>query len=299
MQDNSISIASSAMLVELSISAWTARKLDKKVSTQVDFDKNTKTRVGNYNKNLLAGTGFLDTIQKYASSARNWHLNQTLPWSDNGLRLLPMSNFLAYKENLATLEKNYTALVDKFVIAYPNLVSAAAFQLGDLFDREEYPDVEKVARKFKFGVNYMPVPMAGDFRIDINEEAKSEIVQSCEKAYADRLNNAMKDAWERLHKVLLRMSDRLEIDEVEEEVDGRWERTHKPRVFKDTMLEEATELVELLAHFNVAKDPNMDQARMDLARAIQHHDSTDLRQNMIAREAVKAKVDAILNKFSF
>ena len=173
MQDNSISIASSAMLVELSISAWTARKLDKKVSTQVDLDKNTKTRVGNYNKNLLAGTGFLDTIQKYASSARNWHLTQTLPWSDNGLRLLPMSNFIAYKENLATLEKNYAALVDKFVVAYPNLVSAAAFQLGDLFDREEYPDVEKVARKFKFGVNYMPVPMAGDFRIDINEEAKS------------------------------------------------------------------------------------------------------------------------------
>ena len=299
MQDNSISIASSAMLVELSISAWTARKLDKKVSTQVDLDKNTKTRVGNYNKNLLAGTGFLDAIQKYASSARNWHLTQTLPWSDNGLRLLPMSNFLAYKENLATLEKNYAALVDKFVVAYPNLVSAAAFQLGDLFDREEYPDVEKVARKFKFGVNYMPVPMAGDFRIDINEEAKSEIVASCEKAYADRLNNAMKDAWDRLHKVLLRMSDRLEVDMVDADEDEDRGKVIKPRVFKDTMLEEATELVDLLSHFNVAKDPMMEEARMDLARAIQHHDSTDLRQNMLAREAVKAKVDAILNKFSF
>ena len=299
MQDNSISIASSAMLVELSISAWTARKLDKKVSTQVDLDKNTKTRVGNYNKNLLAGTGFLDTIQKYASSARNWHLTQTLPWSDNGLRLLPMSNFLAYKENLATLEKNYAALVDKFVVAYPNLVSAAAFQLGDLFDREEYPDVEKVARKFKFGVNYMPVPMAGDFRIDINEEAKSEIVASCEKAYADRLNNAMKDAWDRLHKVLLRMSDRLGLDVVDSDVPESHGQVMKPRVFKDTMLEEATELVDLLSHFNVAKDPMMEEARMDLARAIQHHDSTDLRQNMLAREAVKAKVDAILNKFSF
>lgn len=299
MQDNSISIASSAMLVELSISAWTARKLDKKVSTQVDLDKNTKTRVGNYNKNLLAGTGFLDTIQKYASSARNWHLTQTLPWSDNGLRLLPMSNFLTYKENLATLEKNYAALVDKFVVAYPNLVSAAAFQLGDLFDREEYPDVEKVARKFKFSVNYMPVPMAGDFRIDINEEAKSEIVASCEKAYADRLNNAMKDAWDRLHKVLLRMSDRLAVDMVDADEDEDRGKMIKPRVFKDTMLEEATELVDLLSHFNVAKDPMMEEARKDLAIAIMNHDSTDLRQNMIAREAVKAKVDAILNKFSF
>jgi len=95
------------------------------------------------------------------------------------------------------------------------------------------------------------------------------------------------------------MSDRLEIDEVEEEVDGRWERTHKPRVFKDTMLEEATELVSLLSHFNVTKDPMMEEARKDLAVAIMNHDSTDLRQNMIAREAVKNKVDAILSKFSF
>ena len=68
MQDNSISIASSAMLVELSISTWTARKLDKKVSTQVDLDQNAKTRAGNYNKNLLAGTGFLDSITKYAAT---------------------------------------------------------------------------------------------------------------------------------------------------------------------------------------------------------------------------------------
>ena len=169
MQDNSISIASSAMLVELSISAWTARKLDKKVSAQVDLDKHAKTRAGNYNKNLLAGTGFLDTINKFAASSRHWHSTQTLPWSDNGLRLLPMSNFLSYKQNLVTLEQNYQALVDKFIVAYPNLVSAAAFQLGDLFDRNEYPEVEVVAKKFKFRVNYLPVPMAGDFRIDIED----------------------------------------------------------------------------------------------------------------------------------
>ena len=121
---SNISIGSSAMLVELNISTWTARKLDKKVSAEVDVAKGAKTSAVNVNKNLLAGTGFLDTIQKYAASARHWHMTQTLPWSDNGLRLLPMSNFIAYKENLATLEKNYAALVDKFIEAYPNLVSA-------------------------------------------------------------------------------------------------------------------------------------------------------------------------------
>jgi len=286
--NNSISIASSAMLVELSISTWTARKLDKKVSTQVDLDKQTKTRAGNYNKNLLAGTGFLDTITKYAANARAWHISQTLPWSDNGLRLLPMSNFMTYKQNLTTLETNYQALVDKFIIAYPNLVSAAAFQLGDLFNRDEYPEAEKIVNKFKFTVNYLPVPMAGDFRIDIGEEAKAELIKNCERAYNDRLNNAMKDAWSRLHECLMRMSERLANNEKGEK-----------KIFRDSLVENAVELVDLLKHFNLTGDTNMELARNELAVAIMNHDADDLRESFVARESVKKKVDDILSKFSF
>ena len=298
-QDNSISIASSAMLVELSISTWTARKLDKKVSTQVDLDQNAKTRAGNYNKNLLAGTGFLDSITKYAANARAWHLSQTLPWSDNGLRLLPMSNFMDYKKQLHTLETNYENLVDKFVIAYPNLVNAAAFQLGNLFDRSEYPEADTIARKFKFNVNYLPVPMAGDFRVDINEEAKAEIIASCEGLYKERLDNAMRDAWSRLHECLTRMSDRLAVDLVDADEDEDRGKMIKPRVFRDSLLENAVELVDLLKHFNLTGDPDMEQARKDLALAVFNHDATELREDMLAREAVKNKVDAILGKFSF
>ena len=297
MQDNSISIASSAMLVELSISSWTARKLDKKVSTQVDVDQNAKTRAGNYNKNLLAGTGFLDTITKYAANARAWHLAQTLPWSDNGLRLLPMSNFMDYKKQLHALETNYQSLVDKFVVAYPNLVNAAAFQLGNLFNRSEYPEADTIAKKFKFSVNYLPVPMAGDFRVDINEEAKAEIIASCEGLYKERLDNAMKDAWNRLHDCLTRMSERLTIDVIDEE-DGSG-KVYKSRVFRDSLVENAVELTNLLKHFNLTGDTNMELARTELQDAIKNRTADDLRDNHIARMAVKDKVDAILGKFSF
>ena len=182
---NEISIGSSAMLVELSISSWTARKLDKKVSAEVDVAKNTKVSAVNVNKNLMAGTGVLDKIIKYAASVRAWHIAQTLPWSDNGSRLLPMSNFMRYKEQLNVMEGNFNALVDKFVDSYPELISAAAFQLGDLFDRNEYPDVNTLKQRFKFSYSFFPVPTAGDFRVDINEEAKAEIIANCNKAHQE------------------------------------------------------------------------------------------------------------------
>ncbi len=286
--DNSISIASSAMLVELSISTWTARKLDKKVSTQVDLDNGAKTKVVNANKNLMAGTGVLDTIVKYAANARAWHISQTLPWTDNGSRLLPMSNFVNYKKQLGELETNYEALVDKFIIAYPSLVSAAAFQLGTLFDRNEYPDESSLKRKFKFTYSFFPVPTAGDFRIDINEEAKAEIVANCNSAYQDRLNNAMREAWSRLHDCLSRMSERLT-----DNADG------SRKIFRDSLVENGVELVSMLKHLNITQDPSLEQARRELESAIGAHDLDSLRDNSNAREAVKLRVDTILSKFNF
>ena len=286
--DNSISIASSAMLVELSISTWTARKLDKKVSTQVDLDNGAKTKVVNANKNLMAGTGVLDTIVKYAANARAWHISQTLPWTDNGSRLLPMSNFVNYKKQLGELEANYEALVDKFIIAYPNLVSAAAFQLGTLFDRNEYPDESSLKRKFKFTYSFFPVPTAGDFRIDINEEAKAEIMANCNSAYQDRLNNAMREAWSRLHDCLSRMSERLT-----DNADG------SRKIFRDSLVENGVELVTMLKHLNITQDPKLEQARRELQVAIGAHDLDSLRDNSNAREAVKMRVDSILSKFDF
>lgn len=41
-------IQNSAMLVDLNISVWTGRKMDKTVSDEIDASKNTKARAGNY-----------------------------------------------------------------------------------------------------------------------------------------------------------------------------------------------------------------------------------------------------------
>ena len=68
------SLSSSAMLVELNISLWTARKLDKKVSNDVDISNSTRTKAGNYHKNLLAGDESLSAIQKLAGFIRTYHM---------------------------------------------------------------------------------------------------------------------------------------------------------------------------------------------------------------------------------
>ena len=209
----SISIASSAVLIDLNISVWTARKLDKNVSKEIDVNKNTTIKAGNYNKHILAGSDQLDAITKLANEIRDWHGRQTLPWSDAGTRLLPMTNFFDYKQQLGVYEAEFKSRINTFIQQYPNIIQGMAFKLGKLFDRAEYPEADKIASKFNLRYTIMPVPETNDFRVDIADDIRDEMQKEYQKAYEGRVEAAMSDAWSRLHTTLEHMIDRLSGDE--------------------------------------------------------------------------------------
>jgi len=290
MSNESFGIATSAMQVELNISCWTARKLDKKVSEEVDTAKNTKVKAGNYHKHLLAGNPHLDAVVKYAAKVRLWNTQQTIPWSDSGTRIVTMENLFngGYKRQLDDHKIEFERLAANFINIYPTLISAAAFQLGDLFDRDEYPEVEKIAHKFKFNYSLIPIPTSGDFRIDIAEQAKAELVADYERQFTERLNNAMRDVWDRLYDCLSHMSERLASDD-----EG------KRKVFHGTLLTNAQELITLLSRLNVTNDPKLEQARRDLQAALVNTDISSLKDSDYVRENVKSKVDDILKRFEW
>jgi hypothetical protein len=271
------------MLVDLNISVWTGRKMDRKVSDEIDASKHTKSRAGNYHKKLLAGTQKLEELQKLVSAMRIWHYEQTLPWSDGGSRLLPMKNFLDYKATLGDYENQFRDAVQAFLVEYPTLVTAAAFQLGDLFDSEEYPDVSKLDDKFRMRYVFMPVPEAGDFRIDVNEASKAELQAQYKEFYDNKLGEAMQDAWDRLHDCLTKMSSKLAGDE--------------KQIFRDTLVTNAVDMCELLTKLNVTNDTKLETARKKLESALVGVTAVELRKHDDMRVDVKSRVDEILAMF--
>ena len=287
-------IQNSAMLIDLNISVWTGRKMDKKVSDEIDVAKNTKGRAGNYHKALLGNTGKLADLQKLVSAIRIWHYEQTLPWSDGGSRLLPMANFFAYKATLAAYEVQFTEAVAEFLTEYPTLVSAAAFQLGDLFDSEEYPAVSKLEDKFRMKYVFLPVPSGGDFRIDVSEAGRQELKSQYEQFYNDKLNDAMQDAWDRLHDCVKHMSEKLANAPTPRMTK---EGENYTQIFRDSLMTNAYELCELLSKLNVTNDPKLEQARQALEQAVDGKSAEQLRKSDDMRLTVKAKVDEILGMF--
>jgi ElaB/YqjD/DUF883 family membrane-anchored ribosome-binding protein len=283
-------LSSSALIVNLSLSVWTGRKLDKRVSEEVDQQNSTKTRAGNYHKNLLAGSGKLTEITKIANATRSWLYGVTQPWGDNGDRILNMAYFMEFKDRLADYEGQFSTAVNSFLSDYDTLVAAAAFQLGDLFNREDYPTRETIEAKFGFRYNMIPLPQAGDFRVDIGEDGLRELQAQYESVLQQRVTGAMTEAWERLHDCLSRMSERL-TDDTDSNGDP------KRKIFRDSLIENAVEVCGLLKSFNITGDTRMDEMRKQLEDAMRGVNADALRDSDSLREQTKRKVDNILSKF--
>ena len=281
-----------AMLVEFNASVWTARKLDKSTTDEVVASKNAGAKdAARVNKHLLAGRTELDIIQQAVGRARQFVYDNTAPWSDSGLRLLPTVNFMKFTERMNDFEEEMEALVKSFVAIYPTLITAQALALGDMFKRDDYPTANEIMTKFSFRVNYMPVPSSGDFRVDVGNQAQAELKARLESLTQERIDSAMADVRERLSTHLKRMSDRLTTDYVGGEA--------KQRRFHDTLVDGALELCDLTKSLNVTNDMALETARSQLEQLLVGVTPTDLRKNEAIRQDVKRNVDAILDKFNF
>jgi len=281
------------MLVDLNIAIYSGRKQDKATQGEVTTAKGSGSKkAASVYKNLFAECKELDEITKFQARARAEHYRLTLPWSDQGTRLLPTLALMEYQKNMNRHKAEFDRLVDIFLNKYDTLVAAAAFQLGTLFDRNEYPNRSKVEQRFRMDTSFTPLPTAGDFRLDIESAVQRDLIAQYEKRIETQLASANQDSWSRLHDALYRLSDRLTVDEDE---NG----TPKKRKFHDTMVTGAVELCALLDMLNVTKDPALSKAARKLEDVLSGVTPKELREEDSTRVLTKQKVDEILSAFDW
>lgn len=286
-------VARAAMLVDLNIAIYSGRKQDKTTQGEVTAAKGSGSKkAASVYKNLFAECKELDAVTKFQARARAEHYRLTLPWSDQGTRLLPTLALMEYQKTMGRFQAEFTRLVDEFLDKYDTLVAAAAFQLGTLFDRGEYLTRHEVSRRFRMDTSFTPLPTSGDFRLDIESSVQRELIAQYEQRIETQLASANQDSWSRLHDALYRLSDRLTVDEDE---DG----TPKKRKFHDTMVTGAMELCELLTVMNVTKDPALEKARRKLEDVLSGVTPKELREEDSTRVLTKQKVDEILSAFDW
>lgn len=284
-----MSISSSALLVELNISVWPASKLDREITDKVNTDASAVRGASQTKKNLFAGTSLRKDISDFAARVRLYHNKHTLPWADKGERMLPTKLFMDYKQTMNGFEQTFNMMCNNFFIEYPRLVAEAPTNLGTMYKAEDYPDLTDVRLKFGFKRTVKPVPEAGDFRLDIPTYDLEEMRAEFTKQHDTKLAEAMREPWERLHKMLVGMSEKL----TDIEGDDSKKRYH------DTLISNPIELCGLLTKLNVTNDPKLEEARRQLELTMLGADIESIKEDADSRSALKSKVDAILGKFEW
>lgn len=276
------SISSSAMMVDLSVSQWSGRKKDKRASSEVTNNAAAKKGVASVDKALLADCAELDAIHKHVSAMRQLHQNMTLPWTDTGMRIVSTQNYFEYNKTMTGMQQEFDALVQSFLNNYGWEISQAHAALGSLFDPSDYPSVDSLQDKFGCRLTYMPVPDAGDFRVDIGNEAMQQLKQDYEQAMSNKLNQAMTDIWGRAYKALSNMAERLDY-------------TDTKKVFRNTLVDNVLDIVQVMESCNIANDPKMDLMAKKLKTALRGVTPEALREDSYLRNITKDAVKDAIN----
>ena len=271
-------LSEKGLLVNLKISHWSGKKNDKEIAKDVETQHNT-TNAGRYKKNLIDDT-LLKVVHSKSAEIRRFVWENTMPWGDNGDRLLPTAHYMDFCASFRDLQSDFWDAVNDYLAAYPNLVVDAKARLKTMFRAKDYPTDDRMKNKFNLDVAFEQIANLDDFRIQVNQNEMANLKAQMEQDFGQRLVGATKDIWDRIKETVGHMVEKLSED--------------KPR-FHDTMITNIAKLVELLPALNITGDPDIASAVNSMKSLVV--DPGNLRNNTPFRNQKAKEAQAILKKF--
>ena len=267
-----------AMLVSLRISAWSGRLYDRKASNHVAVHHEASASAGRYNKCLLPKAAFA-ALTATMSKARSSHYEQTLPWDDQGSRLLTVANYEHYMQLLDGLRKRMVRERARFIEDYEDNIDQARLDLGKLFRIEDYPSKEALQGKFGIRYRITPVPDADHFMAKLASDDTDRVKRDIEHQIEERLHDAVGDLYRRLGEAVERVGERLSEDD-----EG------KPLVFRDSMIENIRGLVDVVPRLNIFGDDTLARLCEQVKEKIAGVEPDSLRPSRTFDPAARARV---------
>lgn len=284
-------LATRAMLVSLSISQWSGRRLDREITDEVNRDHGAASDAGRYNKLLLPKEA-LAGIVSVVSETRADFLKRTLPWMDNGSRIMAADAYMAHMAWIRSQSRKFDSAVDDFIAKYPGYLHDARNRLNGMFKPEDYPDAEELRDKFKLECKVLPVPSSSDFRVDMSEAQAALIRADIEEQVSKATTAAVKDVYVRVADVTGRMVERLNAYKPAVRKGDKSE-----GVFRDSLVGNVRDLIAILPALNITGDPVLADMAEKL-KPLAEHDASVLRDNPAIRKDVAAEAQAILDSLS-
>lgn len=271
-------LADRAMLVRLKRSMWTGYAFDQSATIQVE-QANGVGAVGRFNKKLMAKSSKFKAVIAAYNALYDYHQSVSLPWLDDGLRLLPSAMYFEYTQEMRALKDAAQRAVDALDSSWANEIAADQARLGPLFRASDYP--ASVADKFAVSLQFLPVPSSDDFRVAIDPNDAASLDNAILEAEA----GVSKYIIEQLLEPLRAASTKLAVPIGE-----------KGAIFRDSLIENLVEVTERLPRLNITSDHEIGRAInevRDLAAGYARNIDS-LREDAATRDVAHAKVKELV-----
>ncbi len=280
-------IAERALLVNVTIRVWTGEKRDKTITREICDLKGAETNAVRANKSLLGE--HIHSVQTAERAIRQAANERTLPWMDNGTRILKGAGFMAFTEAMASPLRDFETAAEAFVERYPAIKCAARRRLGSAYVETDFPPQGRLAERCGAKLTYLPVPSASDFRVALSDEEIAAVRRNAEAALRGTVNDAVRALLDRLQEPVARLSTRLRL----------FRRASNGQVqhpFRDSLIENIRGIVRLAPTLNLLDDPRIATLCADIEHRLAAHDPECLRASTSLRETVADEADAILRR---
>jgi hypothetical protein len=273
-----VTLTQRALLATLTIREWRARRYDKEVSAQVAKDHGAERKAGCYTKALLP-KHYLEAIARLRSEARTFHWELTLPWSDDGYRILPVDLHLAYMERFRSLRARFESAVADFLAVYAEAKVDARGLLGSLYREADYPSTTRLAGAFEMSVSLQPLPTAHDWRVDLPAATVSSIRQDLEAQLREAQRLATADLYQRLAAVVSHMARTL---------------GEPGKIFRNSLVGNIRDLCALLPRLNFTNDRRLAALTEDIEDRLATLQPAQLRADAGLRQSAAVDAAALL-----
>ncbi len=235
---------------------------------------------------LSAGKKLLDTSHpafKAVTAVRHrviafWK-GISLPYPENGIRLIRQDDISAFTVQMTSHKVELDEAVIQLDERYDELKSAARRRLGSLFNATDYP----ATLRGWFDVSYdFPSVEPPEYLRQLSPQLYQQEAARVAARFDEAVQLAEQAFTEELSKLVSHLTERLSGNE-----DG------KPKVFRDSVVENLREFFERFRHLNIRSDEQLDDLVVQAQRVIRGVEPQQLRDNQAVRQQVASQLSGV------
>ena len=235
---------------------------------------------------LSAGKRLLDTAHpafKAVTAVRGrviaYWKSVSLPYPEPGVRLIRQQKIDEFAAQMREFQEELTEAVENLDRHYTDLKAAARQRLGSLYNGADYPESLRGAFAIEFDFPSVEPP---PYLQQLNPRLYEEECQRVQARFDEAIHLAEQAFTTELAKLVGHLTERLSGAD-----DG------KPRVFRDSAVENLTEFFQRFRQLNVRSNEQLDQLVAQAQRIIRGVEPQSLRDNQDLRQHVATEMSRV------